>query len=113
MVFKYVVEIFKDESDPKVRETPPKFTLQPKTAQALASPLAPQNPVNSRRPGDQSQNIINVWFQLLFEFLEDDLLSDKLQNTLYLILGDEGAPETKITTNLLEKNTQKIQRRKV
>jgi hypothetical protein len=36
-----------------------------------------------------------------------------LQNTLYLVLGDEGTPERIITTNLPEKNTQRIQRRKV
>jgi hypothetical protein len=32
---------------------------------------------------------------------------------LYLDLGDEGTPETIVTTNLLEKNTQRIQIRKV
>jgi hypothetical protein len=111
--FKDAVEIFRGEFSPEIRENPPKVTLQPKTAQAPASPLAPRNNVNSRRPREQSQNIINLWFQLFSEILGDDRLSKKFHNTFYLILGDEGTPETTITTNLLEKNTQRVQRRKV
>jgi hypothetical protein len=41
LFFKDAVEIFKDESAPEIRENPPKVTLQPKTAQAPASPPAP------------------------------------------------------------------------
>jgi hypothetical protein len=94
-------------------ENPPKFILQPNISQAPTSPPAPRNPVNSRRHPEQSQNVINLWFQLFSEILGDDRLTEKLQNTLYLVLGDEGTPETIVTTNLPEKNTQRIQRRKV
>jgi hypothetical protein len=92
LFFKDVVEIFRDESNPYIIKNPPKFTLQPNTTQSPTSPCAPRNLVNSRRPCKQSQNIIKLWFQLLSEILGDDRLSKKLQNTLYLIPGDEGTP---------------------
>jgi len=50
---------------------------------------------------------------LFFDILGDDKLTEKLCNTLYLILGNEGTPEAIVRTNLPEKNTQRIQRRKV
>jgi hypothetical protein len=59
------------------------------------------------------KNVIDLWFHLFSEILGDDKLIDKLWNTLYLVLGDEGTPKTIVTTNLPEKNTQRVQRRKV
>jgi hypothetical protein len=92
LFFKDAVEIFRGESALEIREKISKVTVQPKTSQALASPSAPKNPVNSRRPHEQSQDIINLWFQLFSEILGDERLSEKLQNTLYLILRDERTP---------------------
>jgi hypothetical protein len=36
-----------------------------------------------------------------------------LRNALYLVLGTEESPETRIRTNLPENNTQRVQRRKI
>jgi hypothetical protein len=66
-----------------------------------------------KRHPEQSQNLINLWFQFFFDILGDDQITKKLHNTLYLILGNEGTPKSIIRTNLPEKNTQRIKRRKV
>jgi hypothetical protein len=111
--FKDEIEIFKGVSTPKIVENPPKVILQLNITQAHASPHVLRNPVNSRRHPEQSHNVINLWFLLFSEILGDDRLIEKFQNTLYLFLGDEGNPETIVTTNLPKKNTHRIQRRKV
>ena len=40
-------------------------------------------------------------------------MTEKLRNTLYLVLGNEESPEMRIRTNLREKNTHRVERRKV
>jgi hypothetical protein len=94
-------------------ENPPKFTSQPNLAQAPTSPSTPRNYAIPRRHPEQSQSLINLWFQLFFDILEDEQLTEKLRNTLYLILGNEGTLDAIVRTNLPEKNTQRIQRIKV
>jgi hypothetical protein len=94
-------------------ENPPRATSQPNLAQAPTSPPTPRNSAIPRKHPEQSQSVINLWFQLFFDILGDDQLTEKLCNTLYLILGNEGTPEAIVRTNLPEKNTQRIQRRKV
>jgi hypothetical protein len=113
LFFKDAIEIFKSIPNPEIMENSPKVTFQPKLAQAPTSPPTPRNSVIPKRHPEQSQNIINLWFQLFFDILGDDQLMEKLCNTLYLILGNEGTPEAIVRTNLPEKNTQRIQRRKV
>ena len=62
---------------------------------------------------EQSQNVVDLWFQLFYNILWNDQLIEKLHNSLYLVLGIEESPEKRIRTNLLEKNTQRVQRGKV
>jgi hypothetical protein len=42
---------------------------------------------------------------LFFDILGDEKLTEKLGNTIYLILGNEGIPEAIARTNLPDKNT--------
>jgi hypothetical protein len=81
--------------------------------QVLASPPAPRNPVVMMRQPEQTQNVVDLWFQLFFDILGNDQLTEKLCNALYIFLGTEEYSETRIRTNLPEKNTQRVQRRKV
>jgi hypothetical protein len=65
------------------------------------------------RQPEQSQNVVNLWFQLFSDILGNDQLTEKLHNALYLVLGMEESPGARIMTNLPEKNTQRVQRRKI
>jgi hypothetical protein len=47
-------------------ENPPIFASQPNIAQAPTSPPTPRNFVIPRRHPEQSQSVINLWFQLFF-----------------------------------------------
>jgi hypothetical protein len=113
LFFKYAIEIFKSIPSLEIMNNSPKVTSHPKLVQAPTSPSTPRNPVIPKRHLEKSQSVINIWFQLFFDILGDDQITDKLCNTLYLILGNEGTPETIVRTNLPEKNTRRIQRRKV
>jgi hypothetical protein len=106
LFFKDAVEIFRGESAPEIRKTLLNSPFNPRPLKLLPHLLHPKS-CKLKKTREQSQNIINLWFQLFSEILGDDRLSEKLWNTLYLILGDEGTPETNITTNLPEKNTQR------
>jgi hypothetical protein len=111
--FKNPIEIFKSIPTVEVMENIPGATSQPNLVQAPTSPPATKNSTITRRHPEQSQSVINIWFHLFFDILWDDQLTEKLCITLYLILGNEGTTESIVTTNLPEKNTQRIQRRKV
>ena len=78
-----------------------------------SSPLAPRNPVVMMRQPEQPQNVVELWFQLLYDILGNDQLTEKLHNALYLVLGNEEPTEARIRTNLPEKSTERVQRRKV
>jgi hypothetical protein len=79
MFFKDAIEMFKSIPIPEIVENFPKFTFQPKLAQDSTSPSTPRNLVIPKRHLEQSQNVINLWFQLLFDILGDDQLTEKLQ----------------------------------
>jgi hypothetical protein len=81
--------------------------------QAPTSPPAPRNPLVIPRQPEQPQNTVDLWFQLFADSLGNDQLTEKLHNTLYLILGNEETLEERIRDNLPEKITQRVQRRKV
>ena len=81
--------------------------------QVLASPPAPRNPVIILRQPEQPQNVVDLWFQLFSDIIKNDHLIEKLCNALYIVLGNEEPIEEEIRTNLLEKSTQRVQRRKV
>jgi hypothetical protein len=113
LFFKDAIEIFKSIPNMEIIANAPKVVSQPNLSQAPTSPSAPKNSSIPRRHPKKSQSVINLWLQLLFDILGDDQLMENLCNTLYLILGNEGTPKAIIMTNLLEKNTERIQRRKV
>jgi hypothetical protein len=96
-----------------MQEKPPQPIVYPKIVQVPASPPALRNPVVPMRQPEQSQNVVDLWFQLFYDILGNDQLTEKLRNALYLVLGTEESPEMRIRTNLPEKNTQRVQRRKV
>ena len=96
-----------------MEEKTPQPIVYPNIAQVPASPLAPRNLVVPIRQHEQSQNVVEIWFYLFSNILGNDQLKKKLCNALYLVLGTEEALETRIRTNLLEKNTQRVQRRKI
>jgi hypothetical protein len=112
LFFKDAIEIFKSPPNLEIMKNPRKFACQPNLSQALTSPLKPINSEIPRRHLEKYQSVINLWFQLFFDILGDDQLAEKLRNTLYLILGNEGTPDAIVRTNLPEKNTERIQRRK-
>jgi hypothetical protein len=60
----------------------------------------------------KSQKPVNIWFQLFFDILDDEKLIDKLWSTIKLALGAEGNLEEFIASNLPERNTSRVQRRK-
>jgi hypothetical protein len=110
--FKNEIEIFKSIPTPEIIDNPPKFFSQPNLVQVPMSPSTPRNFSIPRRDPEQSQSVINLWFQLFFDILGDDQFTEKLYNTLYLIMGNEGTPESILRTNLPKNNIQRIQRRK-
>jgi hypothetical protein len=87
--------------------------VYPKIVQVLASPPAPRDPVVTMIQPEQPQNVVDLWFQLFFDILRIDQLIEKLCNVLYLVLWNEESMELRIRTNILEKSTQRVQRRKV
>jgi hypothetical protein len=113
LFFKYAIEVFQSIPGPEIEEKPPHPTIYPNIAQFPTSPPAPQNPIIPMRQPEQSQNVVNLWFQLFSDILGNDQLTEKLHNALYLVLGMEESPEARIMTNLPEKNTQRVQRRKI
>jgi hypothetical protein len=113
LFLKNEIEIFKRIPTPQIIDNPPEVASQPNLAQAPTSPRTPRNFAIPRRHHEQSQSVINLWFQLFFDILGGDQITEKLCNTLYLILGNEGTLEAIVRTNLPEKNTQIIKRRKV
>jgi hypothetical protein len=62
---------------------------------------------------EQSKNVVNLWFHLFSDILGNDQLTEKLSNALYPVLGTKEYEEIRIRTNLPEKNTQRVQRRKI
>jgi hypothetical protein len=113
LFFKDAIEVFQSIPGPEIEENPPHPTIYPKIVQFPTSPPAPRNPIILMRQPEQSQNVVNLWFQLFSDILGNDQLTEKLHNALYLVLGMEESPEARIMTNLPEKNTQRVQRRKI
>jgi hypothetical protein len=113
LFFKDATEVFKSILALEIEEISPQISIQTKLAQFPTSPPAPRNFVIPRRHPAQSPNVVNLWFQLFSNILGDDPLMENFLNTLYLILGNEGTPKATVRRNLPEKNTQRIQRRKV
>jgi hypothetical protein len=113
LFFKNAIEVFQNIPSPEMQEKPPQPIVYPKIVQVPASPPAPRNPVVTPRQPEQPQNVVDLWFQLFSDILGNDQLTEKLCNALYLVLGNEEPTEAGIRTNLPEKSTQRVQRRKV
>jgi hypothetical protein len=113
LFFKNSIEVFHNISSPEMQEKPHQPIVYPKIAEVPASPPAPRNPVVPMRQPEQPQNVVDLWFQLFFDILWNDQLTEKFRNALHLVLGNEESLETRIRTNLPKKNTQRVQRRKV
>jgi hypothetical protein len=77
---------------------------------SLPHPLHPETLISQP---EKSQNVVDLWFQLFSDILGIDQLTKKLHNALYLVLGIEEPMEARIMTNLPEKKTQRVQRRKI
>ena len=89
-------------------EKTPQPIVYPKIVQVPASPPAPRNPsVTSRQP-EQPQNVVDLWFQLFFDILGNDQLTEKFHNALYLVLGNEEPIEAGIRANLPKKSTKRV-----
>jgi hypothetical protein len=86
LFFKNEIEIFKNIPTLEIMENPPKVSSQSNLFQAPTSPPTLRNSAIPRRHREQSQSVINIWFQLFFDILGDDQLTKNFQNTLYLIL---------------------------
>jgi hypothetical protein len=100
LFFKNAMEIFKSIPTPEIMENHPKVSCQPNLVQAPTSPPTPINFAIPRRHPEQSQSVTNLWFQLFFDILGGEKIIEKLCNTLYLILGNEGILEAIVRTNL-------------
>jgi hypothetical protein len=90
LFFKNAIDIFKNVPIPEVVENPPRSSFQPNLVKSPTSPPTPMNYTITRKHPDQCQSVINLWFQLFFDILGEEQLIEKLCNTLYLILGNEG-----------------------
>jgi hypothetical protein len=60
----------------------------------------------------KSQKVVDLWFQLFSDILDDEKLTEKLWNTIKVALGAEGNPEEFIVANLPERKASRVQRRK-
>jgi hypothetical protein len=69
--------------------------------QVPASPPTPRNPVVTLRQLEQPQNVVDLWFQLFYDILGNDQLTEIFHNVLYLVLGNEEPTEARIRINLL------------
>jgi len=56
--------------------------------------------------------VVDIWFQLFSNILYDEQLTEKLQNTIKMALGDEGNLKEYNVSNLLERKTSRVKRRK-
>jgi hypothetical protein len=81
--------------------------------QVPASHPTPRNLVVTLRQPEKPQNVVNLWFQLFYDIPRNDQLTEKVCNVLYLVLGNEEPTEAGIRTNIPEKSTQRVKRRKV
>jgi hypothetical protein len=61
---------------------------------------------------DKSQKDVELWLQLFSNILDDEQLTEKLQNKIKVALGIEGNPEEFIVANLPERKASRVQRRK-
>jgi hypothetical protein len=111
--FKNEIELFQNISGPEMQEKPPQPIGYPKVTQVPTSPPTPRNPTVPRRQPEKTKNVVELWFRLFYDILGNDQLTKKLYNSLYLVLGTEESPETRIRTNHPEKNTQRVKRMKV
>jgi hypothetical protein len=89
LFFKNAIEVFKNITIPEMQEKPPQLIVYPNISQVLASSPAPRNPVVTMRQPEQPQNVVDLWFQLFFDILGNDQLTEKLRNELYLFLENE------------------------
>ena len=73
--FKNAIEVFQSIHVPEMEEKPLHPIVYPQSAQVPASPPAPQNLVFLIRQPEQSQNVVDLWFQLFFDILGNDQLT--------------------------------------
>jgi hypothetical protein len=92
-----------------MQEKPSQPIVYPKMAQVPASPAAPRNPIAMPRQLEKPQNVFDLWFQLFYDIMENDQLTKKLCNALYLVLGNEEPLEARIRANIPKKSTQRVQ----
>ena len=88
-----------------MQEKPPHPIVYPKIVEVPASPPAPRNPVVPMRQHEQPQNVVDLWFQLFFDILWNDQLTEKFRNALHLVLGNEEPTKARIRNNIPEKST--------
>jgi hypothetical protein len=60
----------------------------------------------------KSQKVVDLWFQLFYDILDDEKLTEKLWNTIKMVLGAEGNLREYIVSNLPERKASQVQRRK-
>jgi hypothetical protein len=56
----------------------------------------------------KSQKVVNHWFQLFYEILDDEKLTDKFWSTIKLALGAEGNPKEFIVANIPKRNASRV-----
>jgi hypothetical protein len=61
---------------------------------------------------NKSQKVVDLWFQLFFDILDDEQLTEKLWNAIKTALGVEGNLGEYIFANLLERKESHVKRRK-
>jgi hypothetical protein len=106
--FKDTIEVFQNIPSPEMQEKPPQPIVYPNIVQVPPSPPAPRNIVVTLRQPKQPQNVVDLWFQLFYDIVWNDQLTDKLHNALYLFLGNEEPTKARIRTNIPKKNAQRV-----
>jgi hypothetical protein len=81
LFFKNAIEIFKSIPIPYVICSPSRVFYQPNPVKAPTSPPTPKNFVIPRRHPEQSQSVINLWFQLFFDILGDEVVKHPVLDT--------------------------------
>ena len=85
LFFKNSIEVFHNIPSLEMQEKPPQPIVYPNISQIPASPPAPRNPIASMRQLEKPQNVVDLWFQLFYDILAYEQLTEKLCNILYLV----------------------------
>ena len=74
MFFENVIEVFQNIPNLELQEKPPHPIVYLNIVQVHASPSTPRNPMVTPRQPEQTQNVVDLWFQLFFDILGNDQL---------------------------------------